>query len=578
MGLPAARNRASDAGQRRAPEALAGLALAAAAALFAVLLFARLGHPLFWHDEAETAAFAERVLRFGYPKVHDGKNTLYSLWSGFLRDGVGLDPASDAYTGSPWLQYYVAAAGVAAGAGARDLYERSAFVRLPFALFGCAGLALLFCAVRPALGRGRARVCSFAALYVLLLASSVLLLLHLREARHYALTLFGVAAFVFSFLRRHALSSQGFAAYALGACGSLLWLFHSFHPAAIACGASGLLWLAGAALRRGGSAGTRAAWLAREAAPLLAAALLTAPLLGFFDFFAQTQGWVERYGDASRFLRNAGFVLFTLLRHEWLVPALALRVAVEWLARRGAGQGDAAFAARLSCARFLWLAILVYALEVMGIPFLFERYFVVLGPLLCAALLLDLASAWELARGAAPSRRVARVGIALCAVAAAAVLALRAPELAGRVAEIRTPYRGPLDYVIPYLAERYPDPAALVIATNYEEPAFMFYLGSRVLVGFYAPDLARDLAQIPDVIVPRPWPDHMEALQELSTRARYETHAFPVGNLRWNNTPSLSARVGSRAGHRFRDPVIGEDGPELVILERVREPAPGSAP
>ena len=44
--------------------------------------------------------------------------------------------------------------------------------------------------------------------------------------------------------------------------------------------------------------------------------------------------------------------------------------------------------------------------------------------------------------------------------------------------------RSPLDYVIPYLAERYPDPASLVIATNYEEPAFMFYLGSRVLVGF----------------------------------------------------------------------------------------------
>src|SRR5262249_62233394 len=33
--------------------------------------------------------------------------------------------------GSPWLQYYVGALGVA---GERDLYERSAWVRLPFAL------------------------------------------------------------------------------------------------------------------------------------------------------------------------------------------------------------------------------------------------------------------------------------------------------------------------------------------------------------------------------------------------------------------------------------------------------------
>ena len=159
---------------------------------------------------------------------------------------------------------------------------------------------------------------------------------------------------------------------------------------------------------------------------------------------------------------------------------------------------------------------------------------------------------------------------------------LHSRELAGRVAEIRHPYRGPLDYVIPYLAERYSDPSSLVIATNYEEPAFMFYLGSHVLVGFYAPDLEQDLTQIPDVIVPRPWPDHMEELRWLSTRARYEAHSFPVGNLRWNNTPSLSARVGASAGHRFRDPVIGQDGPELVILERVPESTaktePDSAP
>jgi hypothetical protein len=214
---------------------------------------------------------------------------------------------------------------------------------------------------------------------------------------------------------------------------------------------------------------------------------------------------------------------------------------------------------------------------VTGIPFLFERYFVTLGPLLCAALLLDLASVLDFARGAEPAaRRPARAALALAAAASAGCLLARAPELAGRVAELRTPYRGPLDYVIPYLAERYPDPASLVIATNYEEPAFMFYLGSRVLVGFYAPDLAEDLAQVPDVIVPRPWPDHLEELEQLSRRARYRPHAFPVGNLRWNNTPSLSARVGSSTGHRFRDPVIDVDGPELVILERVPEPAPGS--
>ncbi|HVN37466.1 MAG TPA: hypothetical protein VMW19_04745 [Myxococcota bacterium] len=564
----------NDVGARgRRREILAATALAATAVVFAVLVFGRLGHPLFWYDEAETAAYAQRVLHFGYPKIHDGKNTLYSLRPSFRRAGIGLDEATDAYTGSPWLQYYVGALGVAAGTGEGDLYARSAWVRLPFALAGCAGLVLLFAAVRPALGPGRARLFAFAALNALLLSGSVQLVLHLREARHYSLTVLGAAAFVFCFLHRHVLRSLTYCRYAFGLCGSLLWLFHAFYPAALAFGASSGLWLLGAALRRAGSLRVRAAWFAREAAPLLAAALLTAPLLGFFDFYAQTQNWVGPYLDASRWLGTVGFVSSILFRQEWLAPALALRVAVEWLARLPESLGDTAFARRLASARFLWLAILVYALEMTGIPLRFERYFIVLGPLLCAALLLDLASAWDLARApAVSSRRTARAGIALAATAAAAVLALRAPEIAGRVAEIRTPYRGPLDYAIPYLMERYADPSALVIATNYEEPAFMFYLGSHVLVGFYAPDLAQDLEQIPDVIIARPWPDHMDALRELSTRAHYEPHALPVANLRWNNTPSLAPRAGFPVGHHFRDPVVGVDGPELVILERVPEP------
>ena len=562
---------------------LAAVALCTVAALFAVLLFARLGHPLFWHDEAETAAFAQRVVRFGYPKVHDGKNTLYSLWSGFRREGIGIDETTDAYTGSPWLQYYVGALGVAAGAGSTDLYTRTAWVRAPFAAIGCAGLALLFAALWPSLGASRARRLGLASLYGLALCGSALVWLHLREARHYSLTLLGTAAFCFAMLRRHAQSRLGYGAYAALVCGSLLWLFHSFHPAALALGTSGALWLAWRAHARGGPLRSRAGWLAREAAPFAAAALLTAPLLGFFDFFAQTQGWARRYGEPSRWLENAGFVAWTFLRHDWLLPALALRLCVEGLARRGAGQNDAAFGERLAAARFLSLAIVVYALLMTGIPFLFERYFVALGPLLCAVAILDLASVLSAARGAAAaSRRIARAALALAAAVFAGGFLLHAPELAGRVAEIRHPYRGPLDYVIPYLAERHPDPSSLVIATNYEEPAFMFYLGSRVLVGFYAPDLEQDLTQIPDVIVPRPWPDHMDELRWMSTRARYAPHSFPVGNLRWNNTPSLSARVGASAGHRFHDPVIGQDGPELVILERVPESTaetePGSAP
>jgi hypothetical protein len=561
----------------------AAAAFAAAALLFAALMFGRLGHPLLWYDEAETAAFAQRVLAFGYPKVHDGRNTLYSLGPAWRAQGIGLHEPSDAYTGSPWLQYYVGAVGVALGAGSDDLYARTACVRLPFALAGAAGLALLLAACWPLLGPGRARRLGLAALYALLLCGSVSLQLHLREARHYPLGVLWTGLLVHVWLRRHVLGRVGYAGAALGTGAALLLLFHSFYPAAVALGAACALWLAGAALRRPGPPAARAAWLLREGAPLAAAALATAPLLGFFDFLAQARGWSAGYADAARAAANAQFLAGSLLRHEWLLPVLPLRLAAEWLARRDPGAGAALPAQRLAAARFLCLAIVCYAGVALAIPFLFERYFVALGPLSIGVLLLDLATTWEAARDAAgPARRAARAALALGAAALAAGSALRAPELAGRVAELRRPYRGPLDYVIPYLRERYPDPSRLVIATNYEDPAFVFYLGSRVTVGFYAADLERDLQLLPDVIVARPWPDQLEVLEALASRARYAERRFPVANLRWNQTPSLSAPIGAGRGHRFRDPVIGVDGPELVILERIGDPAaapaPGSAP
>ena len=164
--------------------------------------------------------------------------------------------------------------------------------------------------------------------------------------------------------------------------------------------------------------------------------------------------------------------------------------------------------------------------------------------------------------------RTATAGLAAVAIAWAACAAVRAPELRGRWEELREPYRGPLDHVIPYLAEHYPSPADLVIATNYEDYAYMFYLGATTVLGYYAPERERDLAFVPDVIIPRPWPVNLRALEHLANQQDYVMHAFPVANARVNNLPELSARNQSGLVHRFRSPVPGRDGAPLVIGER----------
>lgn len=536
-------------------------ATAIAASLFVLVsLFHELGHPLLWHDESETAMFATRVLHYGYPKIHGERNVLYSLWHA---NGVGIHEATDAYTGSPWGQYYVGALGVMLGRDMEDLHERTARVRAPFALAGVAGLVWLALAAWPLFGPDRLARWTGAALYACALAYSVNVLLHLREARYYGLAMLAIASVLWLWQRRERMGRPLAGEIALTLV--LVALFHTFHPAFAALGIALALQAAARAWRVGGSVPDRARHFLRASGPLLAAAALALPALLFFDFLDQTRGWVERFADTRTPIRNLGSVGWTLARYEFGLAALVLRVAVAAFVPRELAAPRRRFATTLAT------LVAVYALVVAQIPFLFERYFVVLGPLVSLMAVLDGRTLWEAARQGEPARRHGAIGgLALASLAVALAFAARMPEFAAHVGAFGETYRGPLDFVIPYLDAKYDDPSALVIATNYEEPAFMFYLESQVTVGFYGAALERDREIQPDVIVPRPWPDHLGVLKELSERVPYTATSFPVQNLPWNNNPALSPRADHATAHRFRTPAPREGAPELVILERER--------
>ncbi|MGH7336611.1 MAG: hypothetical protein ACREI7_03450, partial [Myxococcota bacterium] len=109
--------------------------------LFAWLVLGGLGAPLLWEDEAETAMWGRRIVEFGYPKVHGhDRNVVYGAHHPVE---IGIHQPLDAYVGSPWGQYYFAAAPVAWSDTADDLAERTWRVRLPFAVAGWLGIVLL---------------------------------------------------------------------------------------------------------------------------------------------------------------------------------------------------------------------------------------------------------------------------------------------------------------------------------------------------------------------------------------------------------------------------------------------------
>ena len=284
-----------------------------------MLLFSGLGHPLFWSDEADTAMFARRILEFGYPKVHDGRNVVYQFGPNIA---LGVDERSDAYIGTTWGQFYFAAPGVRWAEGVADPWAKTARVRLPFALAGALGLALFLAAVWPGLPRGRRAL--FGGLFFACACLSISLVLHLREARYYALVVLLVGALVFVHLRFAVFRRLGVRSYTVAVTALLLLLFNTFFAAFFSL-------LAVLALERGRHG-------VRALLPLVPALVAVAPLLVYFETFSIAAAFSREFSLGPRdLLGNLAIVGAHLARHEFLLPALGCRAALlacDAMARR----------------------------------------------------------------------------------------------------------------------------------------------------------------------------------------------------------------------------------------------------
>ncbi len=108
------------------------------------------------------------------------------------------------------------------------------------------------------------------------------------------------------------------------------------------------------------------------------------------------------------------------------------------------------------------------------------------------------------------------------------------------------------------------------MATNYAEPVLMYYLGSHVTIGYYGPDLERDLQIQPDIIVPRPWGKNLDALQTLFTRVPYSVKSFEIKNQMTNNIPALSPYTPGGLHHRYETVLATSPRDRQQIFERIR--------
>lgn len=546
------------------------LGLAVALASFAVLLFKHISYPLLWQDEAETAMFARRILEYGYPKIHGSKNVLYE----FGKDiEIGTRESIDAYIGTTWGHFYAAVPALLWSRGADDLYVQTARLRIPFAALGLVGLFCFVAAATPALGAERRRAELFAALFFALSCFSVSLILHLRELRYYPLQVALGGAILAVYLRHQVYGMLGFRGYLLALSGLLILLFNVFYTAYFAFGLLLGLHCLYVGWRFPGDLRGRCEVAARGLAPLALSAVALTPCFLFFETFTIPTRFSTSLGlDASIYRTNLTWIVGHLWRHELLAAALAVRFTVATFVRGEHGARSRGDPKRRAAAFLVSFAVGYVSLVCVN-PLCYERYFQVVSPMLTAAFLLDAFTLVEqLPLRFAPERRraVARVAVAALALLVAATSLQRMEDLSGRLYEITHRYEGPIDLLVAHLRETYPHPEELTIATNYEAHSLMFYLGSRVIVGFGSNNIEIDRGLEPDVVVPRrTWEKNLDELRRFLRRASYRKVRLPVSDASYNNSPALTQTSWIPMVHRFR--TASRQGGGLMLFHRVRE-------
>jgi hypothetical protein len=545
--------------------------------LFVVSLLKNISYPLLWADESMTVMHGKRVLEYGYPKVHDGKNVLYDLRHSNPK--LGIDEKTDAYIGGAnWGMYYVAAVAVTLAEMSNDFYTKTAILRIPFALAGLIGLAILaFFGAQ--FFENKLFKYGFLTLFAFFELISIPLVLHLREARYYSLTVFLAALIIFIYSRHRILKQGRDWAYVVVLTISLFLMFVTFSPGyfifvvAVSLYESiGFLeFLFSKYFRKTSQIDQNMSFspnkpfknYLQHMFPVILSLIAVSPLISFFKTFyiaeetAKFNRLLFGFSEWEMYLTNLSMIWRYFALSDFVYLAIFLKFCLL-LSFIGLSIKDVAASdiRKLRFSNFLSVIFVVYFLAIARIPnFPFTRYIVPLQPALAAMFILDVFLVYNLI-SMRRSPKIKYYKVILLIVFAGFIftnVSKRMEYIKGHVYGLTHPYRGPLDYLVPFIKETYVDTDKLVIAANYEETSFMYYLNSKVIIGYVGNNLEEDMQMVPDIVVFRKeWGNlHWKLFLDFLGRRRYQRASFPVFDYKVNNIPELNfPRSGLE--HQFR--------------------------
>ena len=210
----------------------------------------------------------------------------------------------------------------------------------------------------------------------------------------------------------------------------------------------------------------------------------------------------------------------------------------------------------------------------MPLTAIFSRYYIALQPVLVSVMLLDILIIIEviskISYAEAAKRKIRIEVLTLLIIMFACGMPDKIAHLRSRIYEMFNVYKDPLDFAIPYIKTNYKNPENLIIATNYEEGAYMYYLGSKVTMGYVGNNLEEDLKIRPDIIIfrKRPKPGYVNArlFNSFFQKAKYIKISFPVFDYWVNNIPELNDRVFPT--HLYKTPMAINESECLDIYIR----------
>lgn len=537
--------------------------------VFSMFCFSVLGniqYPLLWNDEGDTALYAKRVLQFGYPKVHDGKNI--PLQASPSDVDLITDKKTDALLESDWIQYYFSAPFVFVASKTNNLYFQTAIVRIPHAIIGIVGIIIFALSIYPVFRDKKSKF------YCLIIFISIELLslplaLHLREIRYYSLLIFTYACLINVFLRYHVFNNLSYKKYLILIIILSLILLNTFHPAFFPFMFFLIINIITSQIFTEKKYINRLLIAKKSIFPILIILLLSIPYFLFFKTFNIAFAMSSTY----KFTINYYFVQLSKIinlfwNYDFLFSVITFKLIIYYFLL-GVIDIDRyqSIKNKIIISNYLTLIFVIYFLFIARIPYyLFSRYFILLQPILACIITLDIfiLSYLFFTRHIKIFSSFFIFSIIISNLFIINGLK-KITYLSEHVYELTHTYSGPLDFIIPYIKTLYGITGNLIIATNYEEYPYMYYLDSKVTIGYRGINLNEDLKIQPDIIIFRlGWYSNPQNFNHFFTKAKYKEIVFPITHYPLNNIPEFDFAFT----HQFRTRLVENDRDKLRIYIR----------